>query len=176
MMQAAIAKLKIQQQKRIEHEDRVVAELRKGLTHACIDSEDEDISWSLSTQHQQRVTMALSRGSEGECLSERYSIRVTRGDLRTLTSSMWLNDEVTPGSLGYLLMFDVAFLFYQVINFYFNLISEFCKKENGLRVHTFNSFFYPKLSQSGYSGVRRWTKKVLSIILGFEHTFDLHPL
>lgn len=48
----------------------------------------------------------------------------------------------------------------QVINFYFNLIGESCKNENGFKVHVFNSFFYSKLSQSGYAGVRRWTKKV----------------
>ena len=27
-------------------------------------------------------------------------------------------------------------------------------------MHFFNSFFYPKLLKTGYSGVRRWTKKV----------------
>ena len=28
------------------------------------------------------------------------------------------------------------------------------------KVHVMSSFFYPKLSQSGYTSVRRWTKKV----------------
>jgi len=32
-------------------------------------------------------------------------------------------------------------------------------------VHSYSSFFYPKLiSSAGYSGVRRWTKKVKSFL------------
>lgn len=30
----------------------------------------------------------------------------------------------------------------------------------GIQCHCFNSFFYKKLSESGYSSVSRWTKKV----------------
>ena len=44
------------------------------------------------------------------------------------------------------------------------MISESCKDASGLRVHVFNSFFYSKLSQSGYAGVRRWTKKVCCVL------------
>ena len=32
------------------------------------------------------------------------------------------------------------------------------------KIHVFNSFFYPKLSQSGFSGVRRWTRKVSHLL------------
>ena len=53
----------------------------------------------------------------------------------------------------------------QVINFYFNLIKERGSSGEGCgaaprKIHVFNSFFYPKLSQAGFSGVRRWTRKV----------------
>jgi sentrin-specific protease 1 len=48
-----------------------------------------------------------------------------------------------------------------VINFYFNMIKErSLEKGSARRVHVFNTFFYSKLSKAGYSGVRRWTKKV----------------
>lgn len=98
MMEAAKAKLKLHQQKRMEQEDKIVEQLRRGLAHTYVDSEDEeeeDESWCLSSEQQTRVSMAISRGSQGECLSERYRIRVTRADLRTLTGSTWLNDEVS---------------------------------------------------------------------------------
>ncbi|MPC17309.1 hypothetical protein E2C01_010160 [Portunus trituberculatus] len=36
------------------------------------------------------------------------------------------------------------------------------KNVNYPRVYAFNTFFYPKLSKSGYHSVRRWTKKGLS--------------
>ena len=106
MMEAVKAKLKLQRQKRMEQEDKIVADLRRGLAHTYVDSddEDEDSSWCLSAQQQARVTMAITRGSEGECLSERYRIRVTRGDLHTLTGSMWLNDEVSIW-IGFYIMF-----------------------------------------------------------------------
>ena len=28
------------------------------------------------------------------------------------------------------------------------------------KIHSFNTFFYPKLQSTGYDGVRRWTRKV----------------
>ena len=52
----------------------------------------------------------------------------------------------------------------QVINFYLNLIVERGQSsESVCRVHAMSSFFYPKLRNAGYSGVRRWTKKVQSV-------------
>uniref|UniRef100_A0A8B9HYX6 Si:dkey-21c19.3 n=1 Tax=Astyanax mexicanus TaxID=7994 RepID=A0A8B9HYX6_ASTMX len=48
----------------------------------------------------------------------------------------------------------------QVINFYMNMLVERSKASHLPSVYTFNTFFYPKLRSSGYSTVRRWTKKV----------------
>ncbi len=48
----------------------------------------------------------------------------------------------------------------QVINFYMNLLVERSKDPSLPSVNTFNTFFYPKLRSSGYSAVRRWTKKM----------------
>uniref|UniRef100_A0AAQ4QFD6 SUMO specific peptidase 1 n=1 Tax=Gasterosteus aculeatus aculeatus TaxID=481459 RepID=A0AAQ4QFD6_GASAC len=47
-----------------------------------------------------------------------------------------------------------------VINFYMNLLVERSKDPSLPSVNTFNTFFYPKLRSSGYSAVRRWTKKM----------------
>ena len=48
----------------------------------------------------------------------------------------------------------------QVINFYMNLLVERSKAPSMPSANTFNTFFYPKLRSSGYSAVRRWTKKM----------------
>ncbi len=48
----------------------------------------------------------------------------------------------------------------QVINFYLSLVIDTVNDTIDRKVHLFNSFFYPKIMSNGYSGVRRWTKKV----------------
>lgn len=48
----------------------------------------------------------------------------------------------------------------QVINFYMNLLVERSADPKLPSVNTLNTFFYPKLRGSGYSAVRRWTKKM----------------
>lgn len=58
---------------------------------------------------------------------------------------------------------DDIFLFSstsQVINFYMNLLVERSADPKLPSVNTLNTFFYPKLCSSGYSAVRRWTKKM----------------
>ena len=52
------------------------------------------------------------------------------------------------------------FVSMQVINFFFNLLVERSNQQGKVKVHAFNSFFYPKLIKSGYASLRRWTKKV----------------
>lgn len=53
----------------------------------------------------------------------------------------WLNDEV--------------------INFYMELLGERSRQNENLpKVHAMNTFFLPRLLEIGYSGVRRWTRKV----------------
>ena len=114
-----------------------------------------------------QVGAALSRGPGGEVLSVRFNISIKRDDMRTLAGLNWLNDEVTvcgkpcPAR-------TICYL--QVINFYMNLIVERGKQEgSACRVHAMSSFFYPKLCEVGYSGVRRWTKKVyVDQLLGYH--------
>lgn len=40
------------------------------------------------------------------------------------------------------------------------MLVERSKQPNLPTAYTFNTFFFPKLRSSGYSAVRRWTKKV----------------
>ncbi|KAM3177514.1 hypothetical protein ACTXT7_004386 [Hymenolepis weldensis] len=73
--------------------------------------------------------------------SKRFRLKVTLRDITTLTGNTWLNDVV--------------------VNFYLQLISHRSRQcPEMLKVHAFNSFFYPQLVSLGYSGVRRWTKSV----------------
>ncbi|KAM7404737.1 hypothetical protein PAMP_012057 [Pampus punctatissimus] len=94
----------------------------------------------LTEEMEAEVNRVLRGGSPHEVLSEGFGLSLTRKDLQTLSSLNWLNDEV--------------------INFYMNLLVERSKDPNLPTVNTFNTFFYPKLRSSGYSAVRRWTKKM----------------
>ncbi|KAM3871596.1 sentrin-specific protease 1 [Diretmus argenteus] len=93
----------------------------------------------LTEEMENEVSRGL-RGNPHEVLSEGFGLSLTRKDLQTLSHLTWLNDEV--------------------INFYMNLLVERSKDPSLPSVDTFNTFFYPKLCSSGYSAVRRWTKKM----------------
>ncbi|XP_049298634.1 uncharacterized protein LOC125771732 [Anopheles funestus] len=74
---------------------------------------------------------------------EKFNLRITGNDLVTLQDLNWLNDAV--------------------INFYMELLRERSelKRDQGVpKVYTMNTFFLPQLIKMGYSGVRRWTRKV----------------
>lgn len=94
----------------------------------------------LTEEMEKDVSRALRGGSQDEILSEGFRLTITRKDLQTLSHLNWLNDEV--------------------INFYMNLLVERSKQPDLPSAYTFNTFFFPKLRSSGYSAVRRWTKKV----------------
>lgn len=94
-----------------------------------------------------------------EVLSQRFNISIKRADIGTLSGLNWLNDEVPLRMYHSQCSADTLLL--QVINFYMNLIVERGQSaSSACRVHAMSSFFYPKLREVGYSGVRRWTKKV----------------
>lgn len=86
------------------------------------------------------INRVLRGNNPHEVLSEGFGLSLTRKDLQTLSNLNWLNDEV--------------------INFYMNLLVERSKDPSLPSVNTFNTFFFPKLRSSGYSAVRRWTKKM----------------
>lgn len=75
-------------------------------------------------------------------------VQILRKDIQTLLNDNWLNDEI--------------------INAYMYLIVRRSKQ----KVYSFNTFFYPKLRDSGYSSVKRWTRKVDI----FSHDIILIPI
>ena len=89
------------------------------------------------------ITEALHGKGHEDTVVEKFSIPIAPKDLETLEGLNWLNDEV--------------------INFYFNLISERSDLVEGApKVHIFSTFFYAKLtsSPSAYNMLKRWTRKV----------------
>lgn len=94
----------------------------------------------LTDEMEAEINRVLRGSNPHEVLSEGFGLSLTRKDLQTLSNLNWLNDEV--------------------INFYMNLLVERSKDANLPSVNTFNTFFFPKLRSSGYSAVRRWTKKM----------------
>lgn len=75
-----------------------------------------------------------------ELLAELDGAEVLRKDIQTLLGLNWLNDEI--------------------INAYMNLIVQRGRKKGYRNVHAFNTFFYPKLRDSGYNSIKRWTRKI----------------
>jgi sentrin-specific protease 1 len=66
---------------------------------------------------------------------------ITTGDIDTLRASNWLNDNI--------------------INFYMEMIVERSSAtDNWPKVYCMNTFFLPKLSESGYDNIKKWTKNV----------------
>lgn len=105
------------------------------------DEEEEDVLVPLTPEMENEIDDALNRTPQSEVLIEKFHIQITRRDIKTLDGLNWLNDEV--------------------INFYMNLLMDRSEKKDSYpRVYAFNTFFYSKLSKSGYHSVRRWTKKV----------------
>ncbi|XP_072937238.1 uncharacterized protein [Epargyreus clarus] len=95
----------------------------------------------LTPEQEQLVDRALGPGPPSQLLVEKFNLRIHRRDLQTLAGLNWLNDEV--------------------INFYMNLLMQRSTERKDLpRVYATNTFFYPKLMQTGQSGLRRWTRKV----------------
>lgn len=87
-----------------------------------------------------RVKDAWKSSHLDKMLIEKFNIPIRIKDLKTLSKSQWLNDEI--------------------INFYFSLLAERRNEGGkGIQVHAFNTFFYTKLKESGYSGVRKWLKR-----------------
>ncbi|KAM3957697.1 LOW QUALITY PROTEIN: uncharacterized protein ACR2FA_008270 [Aphomia sociella] len=94
----------------------------------------------LTPEQEKLVNRALGP-APGQALVEKFNLRIHRRDLQTLSGLNWLNDEV--------------------INFYMNLLMQRSEERDDLpKVYAANTFFYPKLMQSGQAGLRRWTRKI----------------
>lgn len=102
---------------------------------------------ALDNNKQRKVYECISGNDLNESLKEKKFVTnhmtIRRRDIKTLgwNPLQWLNDEV--------------------INFYMELIAERSRLNDKLpKVHAMNTFFLKKLQEQGYSGVRRWTKKI----------------
>ncbi|CRK90990.1 CLUMA_CG004678, isoform A [Clunio marinus] len=129
-----------------EHEKLLQRRLDEAITSLdkciIIDEEDDvaDEFPALSRRELQTIQFGL-HGPRDEVLISKFNMNITRLDLHTLDGLNWLNDEV--------------------INFYMELIKERSQKVEYLpKVHVMNTFFIGQLLKMGYSGVRRWTRKV----------------
>ncbi|KAI9220360.1 hypothetical protein BC828DRAFT_348397 [Blastocladiella britannica] len=114
--------------------------------------------WALEDDAADRVAQLISRGiaSASVRLVFNETVELLGKDLATVAPAEWLNDEI--------------------INYYGLLVMARAKTAlaaattaaaagaapgggAALRVHYFNSFFFSKLRDIGYSSVRRWSKK-----------------
>lgn len=93
----------------------------------------------LTEEQEVTVTKALSAPG-GFLIVSKFNLNIYTADIKTLKGANWLNDNV--------------------INFYMNLIIERGKNPKFPKAFAFNTFFYPKLIENGYSSLRRWTKRV----------------
>lgn len=87
-----------------------------------------------------QIREALIPYPPNEALVEIDGGNLLRKDFQTLQGLNWLNDEI--------------------INAYMSLMVLRGRKSGYKKVYAFNTFFYPKLKDSGYSSIRRWTRKV----------------
>lgn len=101
---------------------------------------EEEEFVTLTPEMEAIIDNSLLKNPPNQVLVDKFNTQITRHDISTLDGLNWLNDEV--------------------INFYMNLLIERGKNDNYPKVYAFNTFFYPKLLKTGYSSVRRWTKKV----------------
>lgn len=101
--------------------------------------EIEDEFPELTCEKEQLINNALNVNPQDEVLSNAFNISITRKDIQTLKGLNWLNDEI--------------------INFYMSLIAE-RSKESDIKIHTFTTFFYPKLLKDGFQSLKRWTRKI----------------
>lgn len=106
----------------------------------------------LTPEMMQVIWEASKSQPMNEHLVDLDGVEVLRKDIQTLQGLNWLNDEI--------------------INAYMSLIVMRSKKMGYKKVYAFNTFFYPKLRESGYSTIRRWTRRVDI----FSHDFIIVPV
>lgn len=107
------------------------------------DEEEEPNDYPDIADKQKDIYTWIGGRDAGTVLISKFNLSVTRHDIQTLQWNplTWLNDEV--------------------INFFMELLAERSRLNEKLpKVHAMNTFFLKRLTENGYSGVRRWTRKV----------------
>lgn len=129
-------------------EDKLRESLSKIVISSIVYEEEEEEEPvndypELGQDKQQRIYQWISAHDVNTVLVSKFNLSVKRHDIQTLKwcPLTWLNDEV--------------------INFYMELLAERSRMTEKLpKVHAMNTFFLTRLLEVGYSGVRRWTRKV----------------
>ncbi|KAJ3021282.1 SUMO1 sentrin specific peptidase 1 [Thoreauomyces humboldtii] len=118
--------------------DRELKELRDNLQFE--DSEGEGEFPRLTDDQEDLIDETL-QGPRKQVVISCFNVDLTRESIATLSPGAWLDDEI--------------------INIYGQLIMEraHADQENFLKVHFFNTHFYPFLSK-GFAQVKRWTRKI----------------
>jgi len=114
------------------------------------------------TQEEKRLSKEglWGDGHTSDVLASRFSVKLTRGQLACLRPGGWLNDEV--------------------INFYFKLLQERCKRIPGMhKCWLPNSFFWPMLCgrqcmKYSYNEVKRWSMRAKVDV--FKKDYVLFPM
>ncbi|KAB7498523.1 Sentrin-specific protease 1 [Armadillidium nasatum] len=137
------------QESREKHEKEFIKKVEERISQLDIaypspyieaTEEEEEKLPELTPEIENVIDRAFRGGPASQVLAEKFNIQITRKDIHTLAGLNWLNDEV--------------------INFYMNMLMERGKNDNYPSVYAFNTFFYSKLVKTGYTSVKRWTKKV----------------
>lgn len=108
-----------------------------------------------------RAARAALGGNGGAVVVEGFNLELTQFDLQNLSPGTWLDDNV--------------------INFYFELISERARRDlqatnkpdfAKLKIHMLPSFFFEKLQRErSYSGVKKWSNKSNIKVLDMDKVF-----
>ncbi|XP_071482482.1 uncharacterized protein [Diadema antillarum] len=124
-----------EEEEELEEED----EEEEGEEDEEEEGEGEEFA-ELTLEMDEEIERAFHPNPSQEALVSGFRLTITRRDMQTLRGLNWLNDEV--------------------MNFYFELLMERSNtREEYPTLHYFNTFFYPKLVNSGYNSIRRWTKR-----------------
>ena len=86
-----------------------------------------------------RTTVEVAKANPDNVYVYRYNIKITGVEVRHMTVPQRLDDAI--------------------IDYYMNMLMERSRKEGFPSLKILSSHFYSKLMESGYNGVKKWTKK-----------------
>ncbi|XP_037915147.1 sentrin-specific protease 1-like [Hermetia illucens] len=121
----------------------------------------KDEHFIITDTQKEIIEKILNEGPLDEIIKSKFKIDISRRDFRTLIDQSWLNDNI--------------------INMYLKLIAERNEQKsfkNLPKIYVMDTFFAPRLLNSGYNAVRRWTRNVdifaYDIILVPVHVNNVH--
>ncbi|XP_033237418.1 sentrin-specific protease 1 [Drosophila pseudoobscura] len=103
---------------------------------------EKEIEFIPITDWQLRELQDIVTGPDNAPLITKYSLTITKKDIRTLTDLSWVNGTV--------------------IDFYMNLLIERSQQKEGIlpSVYSMNTDFLKRVFEFGFDAVKRWTSKI----------------